>query len=299
MHLSMMGAPPADPRVSPKASVSLQRLRELWFHTGTACNLNCPFCLEGSGPGDTRLQRIGLEDIRTLIDAAAGMDIERFGFTGGEPLIVKDIVRILQYALARKPCVLLTNGTAPLIKRVHQLKLLRHQAHSLTFHVSIDYPDEKRHDAARGLGNFRKALEGLRLLHEHGFPVAVTRQIDAGEDAIAIEAQFKTILRRHGLPVGLPEEITIHALPDFGVPGTQREPSILAADVLSQQPMCSSSRMVVKTDAGVRIYACGFVDDDQRFDLGSDLDTALHRPVQLLHHRCEVCLSNVGCRLGG
>ena len=36
-------------------------LEELWFHTGTACNLACPFCLEGSRPGDNRLERITLD----------------------------------------------------------------------------------------------------------------------------------------------------------------------------------------------------------------------------------------------
>jgi hypothetical protein len=45
------------------------RWTELWFHTGTACNLDCPFCLEGSRPGDDRLQRITLADVRPLIDA--------------------------------------------------------------------------------------------------------------------------------------------------------------------------------------------------------------------------------------
>jgi MoaA/NifB/PqqE/SkfB family radical SAM enzyme len=279
-----------------KTSVSLDRLRELWFHTGTACNLNCPFCLEGSGPGDTRLQRIRLDDIRGYIDVAVAMEVERFCFTGGEPLIVKDIVRILEYALSRKPCVLLTNGTAPLIKRVHQLELLQQQAHPLTFHVSIDFPDEQRHDAARGLGNFRKALDGLRLLHEHGFAVAVTRQMDIDEDVSVISARFKSVFRRHRLP----EEISIHRLPDFGVPGVSREAMAPDSSRQLHRSMCSDSRMVVKTDAGVRVYACTFVDDDSRFDLGSDLKVAMQRPVELLHHRCRLCVSSAdGCRLGG
>jgi organic radical activating enzyme len=275
--------------------VSLQRLRELWFHTGTACNLNCSFCLEGSGPGDNRLQRVRLDDIRGYIDAAAQLNVERFGFTGGEPLIVKDIVRILEYALARRPCVLLTNGTAPLIKRVHQLELLQRQAHPLTFHVSIDYHDELRHDAARGMGNFRKALEGLRLLHEHGFAVGVTRQIDADEDFAAINARFKAVFRRYRLP----EDTAVFRLPDFGFPGEMRE-SAIAANTPMHRTMCSDSRMVVKTAAGMRVYACGFVDDDVRFDLGQHLESALDRPVELIHRRCLVCAANAGsCRLGG
>ena len=79
-------------------------LRELWFHTGTACNLACPFCLEGSKPGDDRLDRITLEDARPLMDEAVSLGVEQFSFTGGEPFIVKDFVNILRYAssLSRK-----------------------------------------------------------------------------------------------------------------------------------------------------------------------------------------------------
>ena len=42
-------------RGDPRGYVQPHALTELWFHTGTACNLECPFCLEGSKPGDNRL----------------------------------------------------------------------------------------------------------------------------------------------------------------------------------------------------------------------------------------------------
>ena len=76
---------------SPVGYIKPGQLKELWFHTGTACNLACPFCLEGSKPGDNRLQRITLDDIRTFIDSAVKIGVERFSFTGGEPFIVKDL----------------------------------------------------------------------------------------------------------------------------------------------------------------------------------------------------------------
>ena len=40
--------------IQPRGYIQPGALRELWFHTGTACNLACPFCLEGSRPGDDR-----------------------------------------------------------------------------------------------------------------------------------------------------------------------------------------------------------------------------------------------------
>ena len=49
------------PQGDPRGYIQPHALSELWFHTGTACNLACPFCLEGSKPGDNRLQRITLK----------------------------------------------------------------------------------------------------------------------------------------------------------------------------------------------------------------------------------------------
>ncbi len=116
-------------------------LRELWFHTGTACNLACPFCLEGSKPGDNRLNRIVLADVQPFVEEALELGVERFSFTGGEPFIVKDIINILRHCLEFRPCLVLTNGTEPLIKRIEKIAALGAAAHPLSFRVSIYYPD--------------------------------------------------------------------------------------------------------------------------------------------------------------
>jgi hypothetical protein len=266
------------------AVVTLKNLRELWFHTGTACNLECPFCLEGSKPGDTRLERLTLPELKPYFDEAARLGVERFVFTGGEPLIVKDIVKILSHALTLKPCVLLTNGTAPLIKRVHQLELLKQQTHSLSFRVSIDYPDEARHDAGRGWGNFKRALEGIRLLLTAGFEVALVRQSLPGDNRSLIESQFAALLRKHDLPA-----LPLQALPDFGRPGRSVVESLPEGALDLKDPMCATSRMVLKKSGALRVYACALTDDDARFDTGATLAASVAVPVCPSHARCIQC----------
>ena len=265
------------------ANTSLTALRELWFHTGTACNLECPFCLEGSKPGDTRLERLTLNDIQTHIDAAVAMNVERFCFTGGEPLIVKDIVKILSYALQFKPCLVLTNGTAPLIKRVHQLQTLKAQPHALSFRVSIDFPNEKQHDTGRGWGNFKKAIDGLKQLHQAGFEISIARQGIEGEDANVVASAFAALLRSNHLP-----DVPVLALPEMGRPNLE---SSVGALEPTGTTMCSYSRMVLKQRGQVRVYACAFTDDDARFDMGSTLAEAAAKPVALIHHRCRQCVT--------
>ncbi len=265
--------------------------RELWVHTGTTCNLSCPFCHEGSRPGDTRLEAPSAAELAPLLAEAAKRGISRFAFTGGEPLIHKSIREILLHALSLRPVLVLTNGTAPFIRRTHQLAELAAAPHPLSFRVSIDYPDEARHDAGRGLKNFRKAFEGLRLLHAAGFTAGIVRQCTPGEDAAAIDAAFRQQLRRQKLPSDLP----IHALPELGLPTGAGSPLACAVrgnprPAPAVAPGCTRSRMLLRRGGSLRFYACPLTDDTPRFDTGATLDEALSARVVPDHTRCQRCL---------
>jgi hypothetical protein len=274
-------------------SIKIDRLRELWVHTGTACNLSCPFCHEGSRPGDDRLQAPTLEELAPLLRDAAARGVERFAFTGGEPLILKGIHDILLFALQLAPVLVLTNGTAPFIRRAHQLATLRAAPHAVNFRVSIDYPDETRHDAGRGFKNFRKAMEGLRLLHAGGFAVGITRQREAGEDERAVANAFRNILRRQRLP----EDLPIVALPELGLPQVTHEPNVRTSATTSllpwpsdaPEPGCARSRMALRRDGSLRFQACPLTDDDRRFEVGSTLEAALAAGIRPDHPRCQRC----------
>jgi len=276
------------------ARVRTDTLSEVWFHTGTACNLECPFCLEASRPGDARLERMTLADVRPYIEEARALGVRQFSFTGGEPLIVKDIVKILTCALAAAPCLVVTNATAPLIRRVHQLDQLKTQPHPIAFRISIDHPDTDRHDAGRGWGNFRRALDGLALLHQRGFSVSVVRQAAPGEDAPAIATAFRSVFAKAGLPA----DLRVLALPDYGLPGQPLAPDAVSDTALagrrsigSQAPlMCSHSKMLVKRNGAMRVYACPLVDDAEDFDQGATLTEALARDASLRHARCQSCV---------
>lgn len=283
------------PTGEPRGYIQPHALRELWFHTGTACNLACPFCLEGSKPGDGRLGRITLHDARPLIDEALTLGVEQFSFTGGEPFIVKDFVNILRYASTYRKCLVLTNGTDPVLKRLRQISTLREQAQPIAFRVSIDYPDEHRHDAGRGAGSFELAWQGLEALHKLGFKVSLARQMDAGEDSEAVDAAFRALFLRHGLP----EATTIVSFPDFLTPGSDpRVPHVTEHCMTTYQNeqsrsefMCAFSKMVVKKDGRMRVYACTLVDDDESYDLGGTLAESMRQRVMLHHHRCYSCFA--------
>lgn len=270
-------------------------LEELWFHTGTACNLACPFCLEGSKPGDNRLQRINLSDAIPFIDEAVTLGVKQFSFTGGEPFIVKDFINILDYASRQKPCLVLTNGTEPLIRRIDTLAPLVENPNPIQFRISLDYPDSKRHDLGRGAGNFHKSLHGMRLLDEKGFTISIARQMDQSEDREKIEHQYRNLLKNNKLPADIP----IIAFPDFHIPGSiTYVPAITEqcmidfhTEISRKKFMCAYSRMLIKQNNKMRVYACTLVDDDPYFDLGGSLPETMLKRILLKHHRCYSCFA--------
>ena len=275
----------------PRGYIDPRQIKEVWFHTGTRCNLCCPDCYEHSAPGDRRLDTVAFEDVRPFVDEAVALGVEQFSFTGGEPFVVPDVVQILAYDLEFRPCLVLTNGTHQLKARLDDVLPLRGKPNSLSFRVSLDFPDSEKHDALRGTGMFAIALETLGELHGAGFHVSVARRRAEGEEPAAVDAAYRPLFESAGLPVDTPivsfpnlekadvPEITETCMTTYHTPET------------CARFMCAFSRMVVKQNGRMRVYACTLVDDQPQYDLGSSLTESADVRVMLGHPRCFACFS--------
>ncbi len=270
-------------------------LRELWFHTGTACNLACDFCLEGSKPGDTRLGLVKLEDVRPYIEEAVTLGVEQFSFTGGEPFLAKDFPKILRLASSYRPCLVLTNGTEALRRRIPEIDCLLDSPFPTSFRVSLDHHELQTHDLGRGAGNFVKALEGMKMLYDKGFSISVARRIWPDEDKCTTEAAYGELFKSYDLPV----DLAMVAFPDFACPGSLPDVPYVTRDCMTRyhsedsrkEFMCAFSRMMVKQNGQMRTYACTLVDDDLDYDLGPSLERSLDHIISLKHHRCYSCFA--------
>jgi len=283
------------PEGDPRGYIQPKTLKELWFHTGTICNLSCPFCLEGSKPGDDRLNKITLDDVRPFIEEAVSLGVEKFSFTGGEPFVIKDMVRILDRALDFCPCLVLTNATHPLKQRLDEIERLKSKPHQVSFRVSIDHPDEKAHDEGRGEGNFTLSWEVIKELRKRGFSISIARQRKDVEDPDQVDRAY----RKYFKFAGLPEDTRIISFPDFLTPGSIAEVPHITEDCMTEYHdeegrsrfMCSFSKMIVKRNGKMRVYACTLVDDDEDYELGDSLQYTKNIRIMLKHHRCYSCFA--------
>jgi len=272
-----------------------KELTELWFHTGTICNLACPFCLEGSGPGDKRLDKLTLKDVRPYMTEALTMGVQQFSFTGGEPFVIKEFIAILDYALDINPCLVLSNGSDPLISRFKSLDVLKKKKHALSFRISIDVPDRDLHDQERGVGSFQKALNSVKTLQLKGFSVSVARHMKKGEDKEEVENRYKDLFMKETIS----KPVNIVAFPEFHNPGSIVDVPYVTENCMTtyldennrDEMMCNYSKMVLKKDGKMRVYACTLVDDDEDYDLGENLQQSMEKLIRLKHHRCYSCFA--------
>lgn len=90
--------------------------REVNIEVTQRCNLSCPFChnrnsFAGSGRR-TQNEILSTEDVKQIIDRTAQAGIQRIRFTGGEPMMRRDIFALAEYAQKKGlRTVLNTNGT--------------------------------------------------------------------------------------------------------------------------------------------------------------------------------------------
>lgn len=280
----------------PRGYIQPESLSEIWFHTGTACNLRCAFCLEGSKPGDMRLEQVTFDELKPFIDEAIELGVEQFSFTGGEPFVNRDIVPILEYALKHRPCLVLTNATNPLRARLKKFTSLAEAPNALRFRVSLDHPDPEGHDAERGEGNFVKSIETMVELHRMGFGLSIARLAQPEENVDEVNAAYAPFFEQAGLPADIPIIVFPDFLPPDAHPGgipqiTENCMTTNHTAATRAQFMCNFSKMVVKKDGRIGVYACTLVDDDESYNLAPTLTQAMQKRVMLSHHRCYSCFA--------
>ncbi|MEN0066533.1 MAG: radical SAM protein [Myxococcota bacterium] len=134
-----------------------------------ACDLACAHCFAGELP---RKGALSLDAMEALFVELAAMGSFRLGLTGGEPLLRRDLLEIVDAATAQglHPCL-----------TTHGLHLDEHWAKELGrrdlmwLNVSLDGASAATHDRIRGPGTFDRAIEKIRLLSRHArFTLAFT-----------------------------------------------------------------------------------------------------------------------------
>jgi uncharacterized Fe-S cluster-containing radical SAM superfamily protein len=292
-----------DPRVTAKgqarATVRLERLRTLWFNTGTLCNIACASCYIESSPTNDRLAYLTPDDMAPFLDEI-GADVE-VGFTGGEPFLNPHMIALMRLALARGHRVLvLTNAMIPMLRprvKAGLIALQKEFGAQITMRVSLDHPDAATHDAERGEGTWAETVKGLDWLAAHGFAIAIAGRL-WGADESTLRERYAALAAAHGWRIDAQHPAELVLFPEMDQRVDVPEITTACWGILHKSPvdvMCSSSRMIVKRAGAPRaaVIACTLLPYDPAFELGPSLAESADE-VPLNHPHCAKF-----CVLGG
>lgn len=139
-------------------------IHPVWEVT-TACNLHCRHC-HASG-GKPSAEELTTEEGKMLLDQIAAVkEFRMLVLTGGEPLVRKDIIELIEYASALGlEIAIATNGTLITPELARRLK----KAGVCDVAIGLDAATPSLHDYIRGVdGCFDRTMQGIHATKEAG-----------------------------------------------------------------------------------------------------------------------------------
>lgn len=130
------------------------------------CNLACPGCGKIDYEDNILNKRLSVEDCLQAVDDCGAPVVS---IPGGEPLIHKDIDKIVDGIIARKKFVYLCTNALLLEKKLDLFKPTPY----LTFSVHLDGLEEHHDKAVDQKGTFQRAVSAIKEAKARGFRVNV------------------------------------------------------------------------------------------------------------------------------
>ena len=254
-----------------------------------ACNLACVHCLSSSGQRDDR--ELTTAEAKAVIDELNRLQVFYINIGGGEPMIRRDFLELVDYAISKNVGVKFsTNGAFIDAEKAKRFAAMDY----LDIQISIDGLDATTNDAVRGVGSYDTAIRAMGYLRDAGFgpfkiSIVVTRhnvdQLD-GFKALADEygAQLRVTRLRpsgrgaeswHDLHPTIAQQRQIYDWLLKHGENVLTGDSFFHLNALGESlpglNMCGAGRIVCLIDPIGDVYACPFVLHDQ-FKAGSVRD---------------------------
>ena len=134
-----------------------------------ACNLKCKHCYANAGKKLN--DELTTEEAKQTIDQLDLASVPIVAFSGGEPLVRKDIFELTSYAQKKGIYVAIASNATLITKdKAHEMK----DAGVRFVQISLDGATAQTHDSFRGIpGVFDKTIQGIKNCVDEGFFVNI------------------------------------------------------------------------------------------------------------------------------
>lgn len=158
------------------------------------CNLRCTYCMPECGVDlISHKDILSFEEILEVVKVSVELGVDKIRITGGEPLVRKGIVELVEMIAGVpgiKDLAMTTNGTL-LSKYAHPLK----KAGLHRVNISLDTLDPDKYTSITRIGHIQQVLAGIESAKQAGLtPVKINCVIKASpleEDARQVAAFCK------------------------------------------------------------------------------------------------------------
>ena len=158
-------------------------IRDLRVSLTDRCNFRCFYCLPDGEPAMARRETLlSFEEIEYAAEIFVSLGIEKIRLTGGEPLIRRDVPKLVEKLAKLKPAlkdIALTTNGFDFPRHAEPLKL----AGLDRVTISLDSLDAKNFAEITGVDAFARAIDAIDAAKYHGFePVKLNAVVVRGRN---------------------------------------------------------------------------------------------------------------------
>ena len=137
-------------------------IKTVYIEITNQCNFNCLTCYNASGLNNIS-QELSIEQIDSIVSLFSSYGADRFLFAGGEPTLHSNFDHLLSWIKTRPDLSFgfVTNGSS----NSESFIGLLNQAPNITLQISLDGSCEEQNAKTRGIGNFDKAINFVKKIH--------------------------------------------------------------------------------------------------------------------------------------
>ncbi len=151
-----------------------------------ACNLTCTGCGRIREYESTIREVVPVEQCLAAVDECGAPIVS---ICGGEPMIYRDLGKLVEGLLERKKHIYLCTNGMFIRKRIQEFR----PSSRFFFNVHLDGMRRSHDLAVEREGVFDAAIDGIRCAKEHGFQVCTNTTVFMETDMNEIEAMFELL----------------------------------------------------------------------------------------------------------
>ena len=241
---------------------------QVYIAVTNRCNLYCSHCCYDASKLDNQVYDLPMEKMKEIFDKVTKMSPDSIVISGGEPLIRKDIMILLEYLRNNFQGKIILATNAILINGTNVQKIC-----NLVdgFDISIDGVDEETCSKIRGKGVFEKVIKSIKLIRNIDDKYISLSMVDVEKNDEIIqrfitlnnELNTKPVIRYfYALGRGVELEKKIRKK-DAGDTFTEKSKPLSEWNEYLLTNHCGAGNRQILIDYDGKIYPCGMLIKDE------------------------------------